>query len=58
MSEIGKIIDSMEPEAALTALATIANKLLSHAGDEARLKFVMSLMGDGGTDKISSMVNL
>ncbi len=58
MTEIEKLIDSMEPEDALAAMAAVANKLLSHASDEARLDFVVSLIGDTGVDKISSMVNL
>lgn len=58
MTEIEKLIDRMEPEDALTAIAGVANKLLSHASDEALLDFVVSLIGDTGADKISSMVNL
>lgn len=58
MDGIEKLIDSIEPEDALTAIATIAKKLLSRMSDEARLDFVVSLIGDSGADKISSMVNL
>ncbi|MBC8317100.1 MAG: hypothetical protein H8E41_04285 [Desulfobulbaceae bacterium] len=58
MNEIEKIIDQMEPEDALKAIAEVADKLLSHTSDEARLDFVVSLIGDTGADKISSMVNL
>lgn len=58
MGGIEKHIDSMEPEDALAAIATAANKLLSQISDEARLDFVVSLIGDSGVDKISSMVNL
>lgn len=58
MTEIEKLIDQMEPEDALTAIAAVANKLLSHASDETRLDFVVSLIGENGDDKISSMVNL
>ena len=58
MTEIEKLIDRMEPEDALTAIAAVANKLLSQISDEARLDFVVSLIGESGADKISSMVNL
>lgn len=58
MTEIKKLLDQMEPEEALAAIAAVANKLLSHASEEARLDFVISLIGDNGADKVSSMVNL
>lgn len=58
MNELEKIISRMEPDAALAALARLADTLLSHAGEEARLNFVLSLIGESGTDKLSSMVNL
>lgn len=58
MTEIEKLLDQMEPEDALAAIAAVANRLLSHASDEARLDFVVSLIGDNGADKVSSMVNL
>lgn len=58
MTEIEKIINRMAPEEALAAIAAVANKLLSQISDEARLNFVVSLIGDTGSDKISSMVNL
>ncbi|MFH1216571.1 MAG: hypothetical protein V1706_08725 [Pseudomonadota bacterium] len=58
MDGIEKLIDSMEIEDALAAIATVANRLLSQISDEARLNFVVSLIGDSGADKVSSMVNL
>ncbi|MCB2183087.1 MAG: hypothetical protein KQH63_13715 [Desulfobulbaceae bacterium] len=58
MTEIEKLINRMEPENALVAIAAVAHKLLSHASDAARLDFVVSLIGENGADKISSMVNL
>lgn len=58
MTEIEKLIDRMAPDDALAALAAAAGKLLSQAGDAARLDFIVSLLGDSGADKISSMVNL
>ena len=58
MDELEKILGRMEPEQALTAIAEAANSLLPQISEEARLDFVVSLVGDAGADKVSSMVNL
>lgn len=58
MVELEEVIARMEPEQALAAIAKAANSLLSQISDEARLDFVVSLVGDAGADKVSSMVNL
>ena len=57
MAEIERLIDSMEIDDALTTIAAVANKLLIQISDEARLEFVISLVGDSGGDNISSMAN-
>lgn len=58
MVELEEVIARMEPEQALAAIAEVANSLLSQISDEARLNFVVSLVGNAGADKVSSMVNL
>ena len=58
MIEIEKLLDQMEPQDALTAIASVANRLFTHLSDEERLDFVESLIGDSGADKVSSMVSL
>ena len=47
-----------DPEEALMALAQAAKELLSHLGEEARLRFMMDLLGAAGDDKVTSTVHL
>lgn len=58
MSGIEKVLEDMEPGAALAEIAAAVKKLLAMTDDETRLDFVVSLIGEGGPDKVSSMVNL
>ena len=58
MKELLQILEKMDPEEAVTALAGVVSTLFEHIDENAKLDFVVSLMGDSGNDKISSMVNL
>ncbi len=58
MNRIQQVIDGMDPEEALAAIAGAVKKLFSLLSDEARLNFVVSLVGDSGDDKMASMVHL
>lgn len=53
-----QIVDKLEPEEALKEIAVIIKKLFPLLEEQARLDFVMNLIGDAGSDKISSMVHL
>jgi hypothetical protein len=55
---IQQIMESMEPEEALAALARAAGRLFPLLGDEARLKFVTKLVGQAEGDQVASMVHL
>jgi hypothetical protein len=57
-SKIAEIVDSMEPEEAAAELAVVVKKLFPLLGEEARLNFVMNLVGESGEDKLASMVHL
>jgi hypothetical protein len=57
-SKIAEIVDSMEPEKAAAELARVIKKLFPLLEEEARLNFVMNLMGESGEDKLASMVHL
>lgn len=57
-SKIAEIVDSMEPEKAAAELARMIKKLFPLLGEEARLDFVMNLVGESGEDKLASMVHL
>jgi len=58
MSKIKQLIDSMDPEEAAAEIAVIMKKLFPLLSEEARLKFVESLAGNSGGDKLTSMVHL
>jgi hypothetical protein len=58
MTEIEKIMESMEPTEALTALAPALKKILAHLDEDSRVQFVTGLLDEGDSDKVSSMVNL
>ncbi|MCF6290122.1 MAG: hypothetical protein L3J03_03905 [Desulfobacterales bacterium] len=58
MKELLQIVEKMDPKEAMTALAGAVSTLFKHIDENAKLDFVVSLIGDSGNDKISSMVNL
>lgn len=58
MDELQKIIDELEPDKALAAISTVANKILGQVSEQDRLDFVVRLIGEAGADKMASMVNL
>jgi hypothetical protein len=58
LEQIQKIANEMTPDEALAALALTVRELLSVLGEEARIKFVINLIGEAGTDKVASLVHL
>jgi hypothetical protein len=58
MKEIQRILEKMEPSEALVELTPAIKENLAHLDEEARIRFVVDLIGESGGDKISSMVNL
>ncbi len=58
MNRIQQVIDGMDPEEALAAIAGAVKKLFALLSDEARLNFVVNLVGVSGDDKMASMVLL
>lgn len=58
LRKLQQVIDGMDPPAALAALTTVVQKVLSNLGEEARLQFVVNLVGDAGADKVGSLVHL
>jgi hypothetical protein len=56
--ELQRIIEALDPEEALAALAAAVKKLFPVLGEEARLNFMVNLVGAAGGDKVSSMVHL
>ena len=57
-NKIQEIVNGMDPEEAAAEIALAMKKLFVLLGEEARIKFVMNLVGDSGEDKVGSMVHL
>jgi len=57
-NDIQQIVDRMDPEEAASAIALVTKRLFPLLNEEARLKFIMSLGGDSGEDKVGSLVHL
>ena len=53
-----KIVDKLEPKEALKEMSSIIKKLFPLLEEQTRLDFVMNLIGDADTDKVSSLVHL
>jgi len=53
-----QIVDTLEPREALSEMAAIIKKLFPLLEEQARLDFVVNLIGDAGSEKISSLVHL
>ena len=58
INKIQKVVDTMDPEEALKAVAGAVKNLLSLLGEEAWANFVIDLVGEPGSDKLASMVHL
>jgi hypothetical protein len=58
MNDIEKALRSLDPQEAARQAATALQKLLPLLGEEERSRFIMTLLGDSGADKLSSMVHL
>ena len=58
MNEIEKLFNRLDPEDAAAQTAQALKQLLPLLGEEGRNRFIMSLLGETGQDKISSMVHL
>ena len=58
MGKILEIVNHMDPKTALTEMAAALKGLLPLLDEETRSNFVMNLIGESGSDKVSSMVHL
>ena len=58
MKDIEQLLEQMEPAEALAKLTPAIKNIFAHLDEEARVRLVTELIGDGGEDKIASMVNL
>jgi hypothetical protein len=58
MRHLEQLLNKLEPEEALKEIAHLVRKLLPLLDEKARLDFVVNLIGDVGSDKVSSLVHL
>jgi hypothetical protein len=58
MAGIEDTLDRLAPEEAVAEIALALKKLLPLLTEEARLNFVVNLIGGAGDDKVASMVHL
>ncbi len=56
--KIQQVIETMEPQAAIQAIAQVVRNLFSLLGEEAWQDFVVSLVGETATDRTAGMVHL
>jgi hypothetical protein len=55
---VQEFLEKLDPEQALNEIARAVKSLFPLLDQEARLNFVVSLIGDAGADKVASLVNL
>lgn len=58
MNKFDEILERMEPGIALSEIAQSVQKILTLVDEEARIKFIMGLIGGAQDDKVSSLVHL
>jgi hypothetical protein len=58
IDKLQSLVNEMEPQDAASALTLIIKNLFPLLEEDARIRFVMNLIGDSGDDKISSLVHL
>lgn len=58
MDAMQAVIEQLDPEEALSRIAAAASKLFPQVDEEVRLRFVVGLIGEAGTDKVGSLVQL
>jgi hypothetical protein len=56
--KLQRLIETMEPQEALQAIAQVVHNLFSLLGEEAWQDFVVTLVGETATDRTAGMVHL
>jgi hypothetical protein len=57
-NKIQELVNNMEPQEAASALSFLLKGLFPLLDEDARIRFVMNLIGDSGDDKVTSLVHL
>ena len=58
MSHLEQLLNRLEPEEALKEIVHLIRKLFPLLDEKAHLDFIVNLIGDVGSDKVSSLVHL
>ena len=58
VDKIQELVNNMEPQEAASALSFVIKSLFPLLDEDARIRFVMRLIGDSGDDKVTSLVHL
>jgi hypothetical protein len=58
MTDIERLVASLEPEEAAGRLVAALRPLLAHLHEDRRLALISGLAGETGDDKLSSLVHL
>ena len=56
--KLQRLIETMEPQEAMQAIAQVVRNLFSVLGEEAWQDFVVTLVGETATDRTAGMVHL
>jgi hypothetical protein len=56
--KLQRLIETMEPQEALQAIAQVVRNLFSIVGEEAWQDFVVTLVGETAADRTAGMVHL
>lgn len=56
--QIQELVDGLEPEKAASAIAQVLQKLFPLLQEDARLKFILTLVGEPSDEKLTSLVHL
>ncbi len=56
--KLQRLIETMEPQEALLAIAQVVRNLFSVLGEEAWREFVVTLVGETAADRTAGMVHL
>jgi hypothetical protein len=58
MSQIAKIMERMDPESALKEVGQALKTIFPVVSEESRGEFLLELVGESQSDKVSSLVHL
>ncbi|MCJ7595999.1 MAG: hypothetical protein MUO52_14630 [Desulfobacterales bacterium] len=53
-----ELVNGMAPEEAASALGAVLKKIFPLLDDDARLRFVLNLVGETGDEKVASLIHL